>query len=161
MFISLCTCTPTSCFGIVLCSIWDKIKKDYILFFSTLNFSITSCSTFLLLSKLRTYTYKKGKLCQSCEHFNMNYSTDLNNVKAGWVKTEQQEIQNDILSLPVYKKLKQNNKTGPPSAMCCVHMCEFYRYETTSVLDTKGLILLFPQNVKSNVGSRSRMATGT
>ena len=30
----------------------------------------------------------------------MNHSTDLNNVKAGWVKTEQKEIQNDILSLP-------------------------------------------------------------
>ena len=43
--------------------------------------------------------YKKGESCQSCEKFSMNHSTDLNNVKAGWVKTEQKEIQHDILSL--------------------------------------------------------------
>lgn len=154
LFISLCTCTPTSCFGIVLCLIWDKIKKDYILTFSTLNFSITSCSTFLLLNKLRTYTYKRGKLCQSCEHFSMNYS------RLEWRLSNKKYRM--IYYLSLYKKtLKQNNKTGQPSPMCCVHMCEFSRYETTSVLNTKGLILLFAQNVKNNVGSRCRMVRGT
>lgn len=54
------------------------------------------------------------------------------------------------LSLPK----KKQNKTGPPSSMCCVHMCEFYRCETTSVLDTEGHILLFAKNVKNNVRFR-------
>ena len=36
--------------------------------------------------------YKKGELCQLCKHFKLNYSTDSDNVKAVWVKTEQKEI---------------------------------------------------------------------
>ena len=57
---------------------------------------------------------------------------------------------------------KQSTKQGH-QALCCVHMYEFYQYETTSVLDTKGLILLLmsAQNIKNNVESRSRMATRT
>ena len=51
-------------------------------------------------------------------------------------------------------------KPPPPPIGLDIDRC-LYRYETTSVLNTKGLVLLFAQNVKNKVESRSRMAKGT
>ena len=48
----------------------------------------------------------------------MNYSTDLNKVKAGWVKTEQQEIQNDLSLSNKKIKTKQQNRATKPYVLC-------------------------------------------
>ena len=74
-----------------------------------------------------------------------------------WVKTEQKEILWHI----IFSCLKKGKTTEQRHQARVVYVCEIYGYETTSVLDTKGLILLFAKNVKNNMESISRMATRT